>query len=173
MAGAAAEASDRGYAVVTLEEPVVGEARIAARDHLERVAVLARGARRPLCVISCGETVVTVVGRGRGGRNQEFALAWAGALATPGTGLSATAFSDLSPIMLASIGTDGVDGPTDAAGALVDETTIARARAAGIGDPQQCLRDNNAYALFSAVGDLIHTGPTNTNVGDLQIVLLA
>jgi hydroxypyruvate reductase len=74
--------------------------------------------------------------------------------------------------MLASVGTDGIDGPTDAAGALVDGSTLARARAAGLA-PDRHLDDNNAYAFFHALGDLIHTGPTGTNVGDLQVILLA
>ena len=73
---------------------------------------------------------------------------------------------------LASVGTDGVDGPTDAAGALGDATTLRRAR--GLGNhPRPFLDDNNAYAFFSALGDLVHTGPTGTNVGDLQVFLLA
>ena len=74
--------------------------------------------------------------------------------------------------MAASVGTDGIDGPTDAAGAIVDSTTFARARAAGIEDPDSYLRDNNTYAFFDRLGDLIKTGPTHTNVGDIQIVLV-
>jgi len=74
--------------------------------------------------------------------------------------------------MLASVGTDGIDGPTDAAGAIADPTTIGRADAAGL-SPERHLSDNNAYAFFDALGDLIHTGPTGTNVGDLQVFLLA
>ena len=74
--------------------------------------------------------------------------------------------------MVASVGTDGIDGPTDAAGAIADSTTIDRARAAGLA-PGRYLADNNAYAFFDALGDLIHTGPTGTNVGDLQVILLA
>ena len=73
---------------------------------------------------------------------------------------------------LASVGTDGVDGPTDAAGALVDSTTIDRARSAGLA-PREFLSDNNTYAFFDAIGDLVRTGPTGTNVGDLQIILIA
>jgi len=73
---------------------------------------------------------------------------------------------------VASIGTDGIDGPTDAAGAFVDQTTTARAVSAGLGPARQFLDDNNAYAFFSALGDLINTGPADTNVGDLQVVLV-
>ena len=76
------------------------------------------------------------------------------------------------PAVVASVGTDGIDGPTDAAGALADSTTLARAAAAGLA-PHGFLSDNNAYAFFDALGDLIHTGPTGTNVGDLQVILLA
>jgi hydroxypyruvate reductase len=77
------------------------------------------------------------------------------------------------PAVIASVGTDGIDGPTDAAGALVDAATIARAQKGGLGAPDGYLDDNNAYAFFEALGDLIHTGPTDTNVGDLQVILLA
>ena len=161
VAGAAARAAELGYSVVTISEPVVGEARIAARHFVERVADRAGAASRPLGVVAAGETVVTVVGRGRGGRNQEFALASADIL--PSLGAAA---------VVASIGTDGIDGPTDAAGAFVDQTTLSRAGSAGLADPRQFLDDNNAYAFFSALGDLINTGPTDTNVGDLQVVLV-
>jgi hydroxypyruvate reductase len=112
-------------------------------------------------VISAGETTVTVTGRGRGGRNQEFTLAMAGPLARLGIQTAAS-----------SIGTDGIDGPTDAAGAIVDMTTLDRAAAAGL-DPQRFFNDNNTYAFFDALGDLVRTGPTDTNVGDLQVVLIA
>jgi glycerate-2-kinase len=74
--------------------------------------------------------------------------------------------------MLASIGTDGVDGPTDAAGAVADSTTLVRARRHGIDHVQPFLDNNNAYAFFHALGDLVHTGATDTNVGDLQVLLL-
>ena len=75
-------------------------------------------------------------------------------------------------VVAASIGTDGIDGPTDAAGALVDPTTLQRAQAAGLPDAQTFLDNNNAYEFFDRVGDLIRTGPTNTNVGDLQVILI-
>jgi hydroxypyruvate reductase len=98
---------------------------------------------------------------GKGGRNQEFTFA------------AAQALSALGPAaVVASVGTDGIDGPTDAAGAIGDSTTLDRARAAGIDDPGIYLRDNNTYAFFDRLGDLIKTGPTRTNVGDIQIVLV-
>ena len=161
MFGAAAKAVALGYQVVRLEAPVVGEAREAAAAHLQAIAATARDNPRPLCVVSSGETTVTVIGHGKGGRNQEFALASAAAL---------TGFGERTA--LASLGTDGVDGPTDAAGAIVDSTTLARAQAAGLA-PDRFLVDNNAYAFFEGLGDLIQTGPTGTNVGDLQVVLIA
>jgi glycerate 2-kinase len=161
MIGAAAEAMSRGYHVVRIDDPVTGEARRAAPAHLQASLALAADAGRPVCVVSSGETTVRVTGRGKGGRNQEFALAAAARLAhLP------------APAAVASVGTDGIDGPTDAAGGIVDETTLDRARTAGLA-PEQFLSDNNAYAFFDALGDLIHLGPTGTNVGDLQIILLA
>ena len=100
-------------------------------------------------------------GSGRGGRNQEFALAGAEPLAHAG-----------GEAVLASVGTDGIDGPTDAAGAIADATTLERARRANL-SPIQFLNDNNSYAFFAALDDLVRTGPTGTNVGDLQVILLA
>jgi glycerate 2-kinase len=160
--GAAADARRRGYHVLTIETPVVGESRVAAREHIHTVAARARNLPRPLCVVSAGETTVRVVGRGRGGRNQEFVLAAIPLMGTVG-----------GAVALASVGTDGIDGPTDAAGALAEETTLDRARSTGLESPARFLDDNNAHAFFTATGDLIHTGPTDTNVGDLQVMLLA
>jgi hydroxypyruvate reductase len=147
--------------VLRLDDAVVGDARTAAASHMREILARASGIARPACVVSSGETTVHVTGRGRGGRNQEFALAAATQLAEYGDGA-----------VLASAGTDGVDGPTDAAGATADPTTLARARAAGA-SPDRALADNNAHAFFDAIGDLIRTGPTGTNVGDLQVILLA
>ena len=160
MDAAVEEAESRGYHVIRLDEPVVGEARTASIAHLRAMLARTAGLGRPACIVSSGETTVHVTGSGKGGRNQEFALAAAEPLASIG-----------ADAIVASVGTDGIDGPTDAAGALVDSTTTSRARAAGIGDPERFLADNNAYAFFAALGDLIQTGPTDTNVGDLQIVL--
>jgi len=160
MVGAAGEAASRGYTVVRLEDPVVGEARVAAMTHVRRCLATVAGVARPACVVSSGETTVRVTGRGKGGRNQEFALA------------AADVLSGTEGAALASVGTDGVDGPTDAAGAFVDGHTTSVARDRGL-DLQQFLNDNNAYAFFDAIGHLIHTGPTGTNVGDLQVILLA
>ena len=157
--GAERAARQLGYHVLIMREPVTGEARETAVAHVTRVSADAAGAPRPLCIISSGETTVTVRGRGRGGRNQEFALAMAGAFGVLGDHVAG-----------ASIGTDGIDGPTDAAGAIVDSTTLQRARAAGL-DPREFLDDNNTYVFFERLEDLIKTGPTATNVGDLQVIL--
>lgn len=159
--GAKRAAERLGYHVHIVPEPITGEARLSARAHLTNVSQLLSSLPRPLCVLSSGETTVTVVGRGKGGRNQEFALAMAPALETLG-----------AQVVAASIGTDGIDGPTDAAGALVDPTTLARAAATGLPPAHSYLDDNNAYAFFDRLGDLIRTGPTNTNVGDLQVILV-
>ena len=161
MLGAAEEATRRGYHVIRLEEAVTGDARTVASRHVQSALALAAGRPRPVCIISSGETTVHVTGSGKGGRNQEFALAAASPLST----IDASA-------VLASVGTDGIDGPTDAAGAIVDRSTVARAQAAGL-SLDRFLSDNNAYAFFHALGDLVHTGPTGTNVGDLQVILLA
>jgi glycerate 2-kinase len=161
MAGAAAAAGNLGYRVVTFDGPIAGEARIAAAAHFRALLSMGRNVSRPVCVISSGETTVRVSGRGKGGRNQEFVLALAGPIEE--SGLNA---------VVASVGTDGIDGPTDAAGALVDRTTVERARALGL-RPELSLADNDAYTFFDALGDLVRTGPTGTNVGDLQAILLA
>ena len=158
--GAQREAGRRGYHIEVIREPVTGEAREAAIAHVASVAAGSAGLPRPLCIISAGETTVTVRGRGTGGRNQEFALVMATVIDKLGQQVAA-----------ASIGTDGIDGPTDAAGAIVDSSTLARARAAGLA-PGDFLDDNNAYAFFERLDDLIKTGPTSTNVGDLQVILV-
>jgi hydroxypyruvate reductase len=160
MDGAAREARLRGYHVLRIDDAIVGEARAASVLHLEAVARRS-DLPRPTCIVSSGETTVRVLGSGKGGRNQEFALA----AATPLAALQV-------PAVIASAGTDGIDGPTDAAGAVVDSTTIARARAAGVGPPESFLANNDAYAFFAPLGDLLLTGPTDTNVGDLQVLLL-
>jgi glycerate 2-kinase len=161
MAGALAEAQSRGYYVLRIDEPILGEARAASLEHLHSVVEQAGGLPRPVCIVASGETTVHVTGGGRGGRNQEFALAAAEPLA-----------AQTAMIVVGSAGTDGIDGPTDAAGAIVDPTSVSRARAAGLGSPDGYLSDNNAYAFFEPLDDLIRTGPTGTNVGDLQVVLI-
>jgi hydroxypyruvate reductase len=163
--GARAAAGSLGYHVHVIPEPVTGEARHAGAAYAGTLERLASSLPRPVCVISAGETTVTVVGRGRGGRNQEFAFGLAEAL------VASVPFRERH-LAAASIGTDGIDGPTDAAGAVVDAQTFDRARTAGLTDPRAYLEDNDTYAFFDRIGDLVRTGPTNTNVGDLQVVLI-
>ena len=153
------EAESRGYRVIVHREEVTGEARAAAPAWLTRAMADLRRTNVPHCVLSAGETTVTVRGRGRGGRNQEFVLALTDALASVDR-----------DIVVASIGSDGIDGPTDAAGALADRTTRDRAALAGQ-RAAAFLADNNAYEYFATLGDLIHLGRTDTNVGDLQVLL--
>jgi hydroxypyruvate reductase len=160
--GARRAAEALGYHVHVVPEPITGEARDAAREHIARTARAVAAMPRPVCVIASGETTVTVRGSGKGGRNQEFAFAMAQSLSVLGPSVAA-----------ASVGTDGIDGPTDAAGALVDPTTLSRAAAAGLAVPEDYLTNNNTYEFFNRIGDLIRTGPTNTNVGDLQVILVA
>ena len=160
VAGAARAAERLGYTVHIFPEATSGEARDAGAAFASRALRLDRGRR--LCIIASGETTVHVRGRGRGGRNQEFAL---GALsivddAPPGT-----------VMMLASAGTDGIDGPTDAAGAIVDATTTERAGRHGV-TADTALAANGAYDFFRPLGDLIMWGPTGTNVGDLHVALV-
>lgn len=161
MAGARQEAEARGYHTLVLEEPVTGEAREAGIRHVRRVGALIDGLPRPACVVSSGETTVRVVGRGRGGRNQELVLA------------AASALSSLPPgAVFASVGTDGIDGPTDAAGAVADTGSLVRAAAAGLDEPGSFLDRNDSYNFFAPLDDLIVTGPTDTNVGDVQVILV-
>lgn len=160
MHGAAAAAERCGYEVVMIDEAIVGEARIAGGQLAERLLAMPVS-DRPLCVVASGETTVRVTGRGKGGRNQELALAVAMRLAPAGR-----------RYLFASVGTDGIDGPTDAAGAIVDQTTLERAARAGMAEPASFLEGNDTYAFFDAIGDLIRTGPTGTNVGDIQVCVL-
>ena len=161
LEGARREALSRGYRVWVEPVAVTGEARLAAHAVLDRIRTRGTAPLPKVCLLSGGETTVAVTGTGKGGRNQELALALAGPLA------------DLpAAVVVASVGTDGVDGPTDAAGAIVDNTTVSRGRAAGLGEPGAFLSDNNAYAFFRALGDLVMTGPTGTNVGDIQVVTI-
>lgn len=143
-----------GYRAELLTRELQGEARQMAQVLLERTRAL----EPPACLIAAGETTVTVRGRGRGGRCQEFALA------------AAMAIEGDEEITVLAAGTDGTDGPTDAAGAVVDGSTVNRGRQAGL-DVQAALDDNDAYRVLRATGDLIVTGPTNTNLLDLYLVV--
>jgi len=162
MGGARECAASLGYHVEVLDAPTVGESRVAATAFVDRAREMTRGSSRPLCLIASGETTVSLP-RGRapglGGRNQEFALAAAPLLAP------------LGDCVLASVGTDGIDGPTPAAGAIADSATMTRAATHGL-DPAAALAAHASHPFFGALDDLIVTGPTATNVGDLQILLL-
>lgn len=158
---AAQEAERLGYRGLILTTFVEGEAREAGRvlaGLLREVVASGHPLSRPCCLIAGGETTVTLRGDGKGGRNQELALA------------AAFALRGVPSVLLASIGTDGNDGPTDAAGAWVDGETLARATERGL-DAEGALRDNDSYTFFDALGQLIKTGPTNTNVNDLYVLL--
>lgn len=157
MRGSAAEAARLGYDVRIVDAAVTGEARDAARRFVEEAIAWCRGRARA-CVIASGETTVTVRGLGRGGRNQEFALAAVPLLA-----------GECRGVAIASIGTDGIDGPTDAAGGVVDHLTAARARDHGL-SIEEALAGNDAYPYLAALDSLVITGPTGTNVGDLVVL---
>ncbi len=159
---AAREARKLGFRTLLVTTTLEGEAREAARV----IAAIARSSllaqiplKLPACILASGETTVTVRGAGKGGRCQEFALS------------AALVVGGWSNTVVLGFGTDGTDGPTDAAGAMVDGTTLERAYALGL-DPLASLAANDAYPFFSALSDLILTGPTNTNVSDLYLVLV-
>jgi glycerate 2-kinase len=156
------QAESEGLSAMLLTTYVEGEAREVAKV----VAAFAReeAARdnpvpRPACLVLGGETTVTVKGTGTGGRNQELALA------------ASIKIAGQENVIIAALATDGNDGPNDATGALIDGSTVPRARALGL-DPDAYLANNDAYHFFEALGDLLITGPTNTNVNDLLFVFV-
>lgn len=162
------EAEKRGFEAIFLSSSDTGEARTTARAYAAFLAELACSASqlpRPLCLLAGGELTVTVKGRGRGGRNTEFVLASIVEME------KAAAAVDGLDWLIASVGTDGIDGSTDAAGAWADPRAIRTARALGL-DPVPYLDDNDSYGFFKQTGNLIVTGPTGTNVMDLRIFLL-
>jgi hydroxypyruvate reductase len=160
MEGARNAAAALGYHVVVMPEPIVGEAKLVARAWLDRARHLVADAPRPACVISSGETTVRGTGTGAGGRNLEFVLA----LAEP--------MAEIPAIAAASIGTDGIDGSSGVAGGIVGSTTLGRAAAAGLRAPSHYLTANDSFAFFAPLDDLIRLGRTDTNVGDLQVLLI-
>lgn len=163
-AAAAQTARRLGYSVLALTSRLDGDNGEAARFHMNiasEIVLHKRPLRRPACLISGGETTVKITGKGKGGRNQEFALHCVRQLAK----LPA-------PCLAASIGTDGTDGPTDAAGAIADNTTLVRSMKYGARFLSESLADNDSNTFFRRLGDLIVTGPTRTNVMDLHIILV-
>lgn len=156
------EAETRGYNALVLSSSIDGETREIARVYSAMAREIVRHGdpvRSPACVISGGETTVTLKGAGKGGRNQEFVLA------------AAAGIDGLERTVVFSAGTDGTDGPTDAAGAVADGRTLARAAGEGLA-AAACLDDNDAYHFFEPLGDLVITGPTHTNVMDLRLLLV-
>ncbi len=159
---AAQKAKELGYNTLILSSFVEGETREVAKVHTAIVKEILNSGNPippPACIISGGETTVTLKGKGLGGRNQEFALA------------AAIDIAGLKDVVILSAGTDGTDGPTDAAGAIVDGSTVQRAKDLNL-DPFKYLQENDSYHFFQPLGDLILTGPTNTNVMDLRILLV-
>jgi glycerate 2-kinase len=156
------KARDAGYEIVDLGADLEGEARNVAADHAQ-LALRARAEGRRVAILSGGELTVTVRGNGRGGPNQEYALALAGLLQNT-SGISALAAD-----------TDGADGgggsATDPAGAMIDQSTFAKMKSLGL-DAGGYLDNNDATAFFAATGDLLQTGPTLTNVNDIRAVLV-
>jgi hydroxypyruvate reductase len=157
MDAAARKAKELGYRTLVLSSSVDGETREIARMHaaiVKEILTAGRPLRRPACLLSGGETTVTVRGKGLGGRNQEFVLA------------AAIALEGFGPATVFSAGTDGLDGPTDAAGAVADEKTPMH-------DAHNFLDNNDSYHFFEKLKALVKTGPTGTNVMDVRILLIS
>ena len=162
LEAAARRASELGLPPHILSDAVEGEARDVARVHAalaREVATRDRPFGKPALLLSGGETTVTIRGSGRGGRNAEFLLAFA------------IAIEGMEGISALAADTDGIDGAGDNAGAFADGTTATKMRAAGV-DPRGALADNDAYNAFRAVGGLVTTGPTGTNVNDFRAILV-
>lgn len=162
LEAAASVVANAGYRPWILSDRLQGEAREVAKD----LAQVALNIRRealpgspPCCLLSGGETTVTVTGHGRGGRNTEFLLALSIAL------------EGEKGVWALAADTDGIDGVGDNAGAAISPDTLSRARQAGL-DPEAALADNDAYEVFRRIGDLVITGPTRTNVNDFRAILI-
>lgn len=158
---AAEKAHSLGYKPLVLSSFIQGEAREVARVMAaiaREIAVTGRPIARPACVIAGGETTVTLKGTGAGGRNQELALQ------------ASLDIENIENILILASGTDGTDGPTDAAGAIASGKTLAVARELGL-SARDYLANNDSYHFFKAIGDLVMTGPTGTNVMDIILIL--
>lgn len=156
------EARQRGYTTLILSSLIEGETEIVSHVHTaiaRQIAQTGHPIQPPACILSGGETIVTLKGDGKGGRNQEFVLC----------GVKDIAGS--APMIILSGGTDGNDGPTDAAGAIADHTTLKRSRAQNL-DIDRYLSTNDAYHFFQQLDDLLITGPTNTNVMDIRLLII-
>ncbi|THF59034.1 glycerate kinase type-2 family protein [Ollibium composti] len=162
LEAAAAEAKRQGIEAVILSDAIEGEAREVGSVHAaiaREVAARNRPFRKPVLILSGGETTVTLRAKGKGGRNSEFLLAFA------------IGIDGVEGIHALAADTDGIDGSEDNAGAFCDGTTVSRMRAAGV-DAKAMLSNNNAWTAFDAVGDLFVPGPTGTNVNDLRAILV-
>ena len=162
LESASARAEQLGFKTMVLSSEIEGEARDVGRffaSIAREIGSSGQPIAPPACVLAAGETTVTVRGSGRGGRNQEMALAWA---------LKMQSWT--KPVCFASVATDGTDGPTTAAGGIVDPFTCSRAIEMNL-EPIKFLRDNDSFTFLQSVRDLITTGPTQTNLMDLQILL--
>jgi len=150
-----------GLNTLLLTSTLEGEARhvgVMLASIAREVSASGNPVPKPAGIIAGGETTVTVTGKGLGGRNQEIALA------------AAQKLNDMNGVVVASLSTDGVDGPTDAAGAIADGKTLVRAAKMGL-TPEEYLAENDSYHFFSKLGDLIFTGPTGTNVNDVSVIV--
>lgn len=162
LEAAAAEAKRQGIEAVILSDAIEGEAREVGAVHAviaREVATRDRPFRKPVLILSGGETTVTLRGKGKGGRNSEFLLSFA------------IGIEGISGVDALAADTDGIDGSEDNAGAFADGSSVARMRAAGI-DAKAKLAGNDAWTAFHAVGDLFVPGPTGTNVNDLRAILI-
>ena len=156
------KADELGFNSLLISSMLEGETRDVAGNHIAIAREIQKHGyplNTPACLISGGETTVKIKGSGKGGRNQEFVLA------------AAIKMAGMDRIVVLSAGTDGTDGPTDAAGAIADAETLRRAKELGL-DPLSYLNDNDSYHFFNRLNDLYKTGPTNTNVMDLRIILV-
>lgn len=156
------QADKLGYNTLLLSSMLEGETRDVAAIHVaiaREIELHGYPISKPACLLSGGETTVTIKGEGKGGRNQEFVLA------------AALTIAGIEKIIVLSAGTDGTDGPTDAAGAIADHHTVQRAILKDL-DPKKYLDNNDSYHFFEELDDLYKTGPTNTNVMDLRIILI-
>jgi glycerate-2-kinase len=145
-----------------IDVPLEGEARVAGEVlavFAQKIVASGKPLRKPAGVVAGGETTVKVFGKGKGGRNQELALS------------AALTLRNVEGCVIASLSTDGVDGPTDAAGAIVDGCTLQRAKKLGL-NAEVFLADNDSYGFFSKLGGLIKTGATGTNVNDITVIVL-
>jgi len=187
LRGARREAERRGFEPFILTSEDEGEARAAARSYVAFIASLAcsmSAAPKPVCLLAGGEVTVSVKGKGTGGRNMEFVLAallemrkeslgpsFCGTCSLPDDKGGLAGNRPLDWLVL-SLGTDGIDGPTGAAGAWADGATFDRAGALGL-DPEKFLVENDSYSFFEKTGNLIVTGPTGTNVCDVRMFMIA